>query len=493
MKNLAILLLTIPMVKIVSGQMMLCPHQAQTVVLTQSGICNNNPWVLTFEDNFDGNSLDLSKWQIQPWGQGALKGENHQEYNSLDNATVGAGICKITAKHETVIRKAVNWKLDNEILSDGWPNLRTYYYTASNLWTHYKFGYGKYEIRCKLPKGKGFWPAFWMYGEKSGINNEIDVFEFWEDNTYQHLMNVHYNGKDDNHMCPSHYNGPDYSQDFHTFTVIWNDYKIEWYVDGSLKRRTTKFYTMLNQSVDCSGIHALNQYIMNTVFPKDPINIIISMGIQTGTYEPDGTTPFPSSLEIDYIRYYKQMQCTGAVTATDITQLNLSNEIYNLVIGTTITVSANFVVSNGQQLELVARDEIKLLPDLNAVTGSDFLARIDPTICAGMINANNSIIDKTSSSNSNDESTLITQDKDFKIKTYPNPNNGLLSLEFEQNSFENYQLYLMDEQGKMVYSLKQIKENKVEINMNGLVKGVYILNILDTKNKNAFVNKVIFN
>lgn len=53
-------------------------------MLTQDGQCDYNPYVLEFEDNFEGNSLDLSKWQIQPWGQGALQGQANQEYMSLE-------------------------------------------------------------------------------------------------------------------------------------------------------------------------------------------------------------------------------------------------------------------------------------------------------------------------------------------------------------------------------------------------------------------------
>lgn len=141
MKKLTFLLLTILTTKIVSGQV--C--DGQQVVLTQDGQCDYTPYVLEFEDNFDGNSLDLSRWQIQPWGQGALYGNggSTQEYNSLDNVEVSNGTCKITAKQETVVRRAISYLPDNQILSDGLPNLRTYNYTSSNIWTKYQFGYGK--------------------------------------------------------------------------------------------------------------------------------------------------------------------------------------------------------------------------------------------------------------------------------------------------------------------------------------------------------------
>lgn len=45
------------------------------------------------------------------------------------------------------------------------------------------FGYGKFEVECKMPKGKGLWPAFWMYNPTAGemAKPEIDIFEGYSD------------------------------------------------------------------------------------------------------------------------------------------------------------------------------------------------------------------------------------------------------------------------------------------------------------------------
>ena len=71
MNKLTVLLLTILTVKIASGQ--IC-HGKQ-VVMTQDGQCDYNDYMLEFEDNFDGNELDLSKWTL-PY-QGVLRNFNH--------------------------------------------------------------------------------------------------------------------------------------------------------------------------------------------------------------------------------------------------------------------------------------------------------------------------------------------------------------------------------------------------------------------------------
>lgn len=502
MKKLSILLCTILATKITLGQ----ACDGQVVFLSQDGQCDYNPWVLVFEDNFDGNSIDLGKWSL-PY-QGVVRDFSHtkekQWYANTgttpslpisNNIEVSNGTLKLIARRE------VN-PIVGTYVSDFSTNPLTYTtesfnYSSAEINSKYKFGYGMYEISCKIPKGKGFWPAFWMFGNgPGGINNEIDVFEFWDNSTHDHNMTVHYN----NQRCLTDYLGPDYSLKFHTYTVVWDNYKIEWYVDGHLKRRSTKFYTLLGQNVDCNGIQAFLSYIKDNVFPKDPMNIIANLALQTGTYQPDANTPFPSSLEIDYIRYYQKKGCPGTINATDISQLNLSNEIYNLVIGTTITLGGNFTVPSGQQLEIIARDEIIVGPGFVVENGSNFYARIDPTICQGVMKIGN--ISSDSTHNNSTPSNAISENSDlginqnsnrYKIKTYPNPNNGKFTIEFENQNFEYLEVYLIDANGRIAFSSSKIRESKLEINMSSSAKGTYILNILDTRNKKAFVNKIVFN
>ncbi|MBK5284954.1 MAG: glycoside hydrolase family 16 protein [Bacteroidia bacterium] len=310
MKQLLFLLLVCFASKIALGQKALYPCQGgQAAILIEDAQCNINPWQLVFEDNFDGTSLDTTKWEIQPWGQGTLQGDPSNQYYSLGNIIVENGTCKITAIRETVVRRAVSYMNDTVKLDDGLPNLRTYDYTSSNIWTLQKFGYGKFEIRCKIPKGKGFWPAFWLFGAPYGRYNEVDIFEFWNEDDYSLFsrvvhMNVHYPTGDD--MCQSTFVGSDFSKDFHTFTFIYDNYKLEWYVDGELKRRITKFYTLLGQAVDCNSLHIWHEYVVKSIYPRDPMTVILNLALQSGDGSPNGKTPFPSFFEIDYVRVWQQ-------------------------------------------------------------------------------------------------------------------------------------------------------------------------------------------
>ncbi len=266
-------------------------------------LCNNSEWVLVFEDNFDGDSLDRGIWKRPSDQQGSTGTEGELQYNTLDNAVVEDGILKITAKEERLYALAVSWRDSFEVFSDGLTNIRWFDYTTAKIISIEKFGFGRFEASCKIPPGKGFWPAMWMYGEPMGPDNykipeEIDVFEFWNNETDNHNMNVIYN----NQACLSDYSGPDFSRDFHTFTMIWEPYKIDWYMDGEHKKHFPRYYQN-GSEVGCR-LNAWQTY-QETPFPKNPLSLIFNLTIDNRDgFEPDASTPFPGILEIDWIRYY---------------------------------------------------------------------------------------------------------------------------------------------------------------------------------------------
>lgn len=470
--------------------------------------CNYNSWKLVFEDNFDGNNLNLSIWELQAWGQGALYGNNGsvQEYNTLNNIEVSNGVLKIIAKEETVQRRAISWKPDDEILEDGLPNLRTYNYTSSNIWTKSKFSYGKFEARIKIPKGKGFWPAFWTFGGNPW--NELDVFEFWNENdafnnydpsklSKVHHMTAHYDFDNDGNtnMCGTKYNGVDFSQDFHIFTLIWEKNKIEWYVDGQLKRTDYRYYTMLGQTTGCT-INAWTQYIMNRIYPVDPMAIILNLAIQHGTDDhgnnrsPDNSTPFPSQMEVDWVRYYKKEPCQD-VNITDASQFPLDNQIFNVMVGEDVVIDCNYTVQSGQQLDIVAQNSITLKPGFNAQAGSNFHAKIDPSVCnsslkKGMVDTTNLPIENVLKN-----ATSVNENNLSDIKVYPNPNDGIFSIDFGNKDFSHYQIKVFDLKGGLVSSLNTIEESLVTLKMPENTKGSYILYLLDIKNSDIISHKII--
>jgi beta-glucanase (GH16 family) len=281
-------------------------------ILIEEAVCNTNDWVLQFEDNFETSQLDTSKWSI-PY-QGVIRdfefNKEKQWYINTgsspkielnNNIEIANGLLRIIGKREIPPIKGsyvsnysvTPWKVENEMFN----------FSSAQIASNAEFGYGKYETRCKIPKGYGFWPAFWLYGVSAGNNSsEIDIFEFWDDNTCNHNMNVHFNHK----MCLTDYNATDFSEDFHVFTLIWDNFKIEWYVDGNLKRRNTKFNTLLGQQLDCEQLKKDQTYIVDKNYPLEKVNIILNLAIQNDKYKPNQSTIFPGIFEVDYVRYYSK-------------------------------------------------------------------------------------------------------------------------------------------------------------------------------------------
>ena len=461
--------------------------------------CNSDPWVLVFEDNFNGNTLDLSKWEIQQWAQGALYGNggSTQEYNTLDNAVVENGVLKIIAKKETIQKRAISWMSDDAILSDGLPNLRTYHFTSSNIWTKSKFNYGIFEARIKIPKGKGFWPAFWTYA--SNPWNEIDVFEFWNENNIWgdydasklskvHHMTVHYDYDNDgeSNQCSDSYGGVDFSQDFHVFTVIWEKDKIQWLVDGVVKRTDYRYYSILGQTVGCT-IFKLREYLLNDIFPQDPMSIILNLAIQNGDDSPDNTTSFPSQMEVDWVRYYQRAPCQD-VNITNANQYPIDEQVFNAIVGRDVSIDCDYIIQSGQQLEIIADNSIVLNSGFEVERGASFCAKVGSTVCDSRQGQekNQNFFDTTSDEIPSIEGNILNKN----VIISPNPNPGIFVIDFGTENTQHYDIVIVDAIGRFVNFKKKYILSTVIIDMSGNKKGLYFVYLFDRQNKKSTIHKI---
>lgn len=157
------------------------------------------------------------------------------------------------------------------------------------------FLYGMFEIRCKLPKKNGQYPAFWLTGNNSWPP-EIDVFEFNGSNRNSFFSTVHWphsnfpNPK--NESASNFYNFPfDLSDDFHTYTVVWTPTKITWFFDGR-ELKSDNLVTHL------PGTSSPNNYER---CKWNKMNLIISAGLNF----PDSWESNFDPLIVDFVRVYK--------------------------------------------------------------------------------------------------------------------------------------------------------------------------------------------
>ncbi len=221
-------------------------------------------WQMSFNDDFDGQSLDEGKWTSEfPWGRDRSN-VGELQYYAPDAFNLDSGRLGITAQPS----------------SDG-----SHQYTSGLISSHNSFSpeFGRFEIRCKLPRGQGLWPAFWLLPADMSWPPEIDVFEALGHEPNQVHMVAHWSEAGEHQQSGEVYSGPDFSSDFHTFAVEWTAEKLVWFVDG------VKRHEVVGKS------------------PRGPMYLLANLAVG-GKWPgaPDATTQFPATFAIDYIRAYEQ-------------------------------------------------------------------------------------------------------------------------------------------------------------------------------------------
>jgi beta-glucanase (GH16 family) len=235
---------------------------------------------LIWVDEFDGASLDTTKWSYQI-GNMYGWGNAEKEYYTKENAVVENGFLKIIAKKE---------------------NYKEFEYTSSRILTRNKgdWKYGKFEMRAKMPIGKGMWPAFWMMPTQDvyggwPVSGEIDIMEYLGHESNIVHGTLHYGDRPPNNIFtgkPDTLQTGNFNDDFHTFSLIWEEGKIEWFVDGVLYQTQTSWNTVAAE------------------FPapfNQQFHIIINFAVG-GNWPgyPDENTVFPQEYIIDCVRVYQK-------------------------------------------------------------------------------------------------------------------------------------------------------------------------------------------
>lgn len=234
-------------------------------------------WQLVFQDDFDGRALNEQVWETQfPWGRDRSS-VGELQYYAPDAFTVSNSKLHITAQPTPGLSHA---------------------YASGLISSHKSFAteFGRFEIRCKIPRGKGLWPSFWLLPTDTSWPPEIDVFEILGDAPSTVYMATHWSENGEHRKSVGDFSGPDFSDSFHTFAVEWSDTAIIWFVDGVQRHRVD------NQS------------------PHVPMYLLANMAVG-GSWPgaPDASTVLPATFDIDYIRAYRSELTTAAATSKDQT------------------------------------------------------------------------------------------------------------------------------------------------------------------------------
>lgn len=232
-----------------------------------------------WSDEFDKDGApDPAKWDYEV---GLIRNGERQWYTKdrRENARVEGGNLVIEARKEKVEKAS---------------------YTSASLVTKGKATWtsGRFEVRARLPRGRGVWPAAWLLGDRLKEDGwpacgEIDILEyvgFDPDTVHANIHNKaynHMNGKGKG----SPFKLPDPWKDFHVYAVDWTPERLEFSVDGK------SFFTFANEK---KGVDS---------WPYDrPHYLILNLAIggSWGGQKGIDDAIFPQQFLIDYVRVYQR-------------------------------------------------------------------------------------------------------------------------------------------------------------------------------------------
>jgi beta-glucanase (GH16 family) len=177
---------------------------------------SKNGYKLVWEDNFNQTELDTIFWNHEVRKPRSVNNEL-QRYTYADNLKFEGGKLLIIAKKEI----------------DGYSSARI------NTKGKKTFTYGIIEIKAKLPKGMGTWPALWMLGDNIKevswpACGEMDIMEHVGSDPGVIHSSIH---------NLSGYGGTPYTSkvkidnpysEFHIYSMEWTTDFITFYVDGNI-------------------------------------------------------------------------------------------------------------------------------------------------------------------------------------------------------------------------------------------------------------------
>ncbi len=240
---------------------------------------------LVWSDEFDGNTLDLTKWSYQ---SGGWNGSNVQNCYTPNNTMVSGGALQITAEYDPAY-PCFNGQTD---FTSGFVQTKD---VAS--WT-----YGYFEARVKVPASNSTWPAFWMspqddiYGPWP-MSGEIDIFEIKGHDMTTSYGNAHWgNSAADRQQEKGPYVVGD-ADNWHVYAVEWSEGELKFYIDGN------HYHTINNFDEPNATVH------------PGPFNIPYYLRLNVavgGDYleaphndANNNINQLPATMEVDYVRVYQ--------------------------------------------------------------------------------------------------------------------------------------------------------------------------------------------
>ncbi len=260
-------------------------------------ISNDYKLVWADEFNYEGRP-DPAKWGYE---YGFIRNNEKQYYtDDPKNTRVENGYLIIEAHKEKIANK--DFKSD-DFKDRSWlhyiPKIDTAQYTSASLTTKglAEWTYGKIEVKAKLPKGVGQWPAIWMLGEnKKEVGwpkcGEIDIMEhvgFNKDTVFGSVHSETYNHIKKTQKTKGIFIDKPYDI-FHVYSIEWTPEKIDFLLDNMVY------------------LHIKNEHKTTNEWPFDQnfcLKLNNAIGGMWGAQKGIDDAIFPQQMVIDYVRVFQ--------------------------------------------------------------------------------------------------------------------------------------------------------------------------------------------
>jgi beta-glucanase (GH16 family) len=253
------------------------------VFVNSSAISAQPGWDLAWSDEFEGTTLDTSKWVPIDW---TTPYNNERQAYHPDQVTVSGGNLQLTAIDIPYGDKA---------------------YRSGKVESKWAKQYGRWEVRAKLPRTRGTWPAIWLLPDGHRYpwpsQGEIDIMEHRGDKPTITTSAFHWgpNSRGRKFLtekqeisrsgCPV-----DFTDSFHTYAVEWDAKKLRFFVDD------IHHYTI--HDADTGG------FLAGQTAPAEvQLNVAVG-GDYVDDAQPDETSVWPQQMLVDYVRVYVRAVAT---------------------------------------------------------------------------------------------------------------------------------------------------------------------------------------
>jgi beta-glucanase (GH16 family) len=284
---------------IVAGQELTTANVSSYTAKGNVAFEGNPNWTLMFADEFNNNGQpDRSKWTVDPHPKGWINGEQ-QVYTDTthDNARVRNGYLVITGKKDFPTGNSAEPWSSGRLITQG----------------KFDFLYGKVEVRAKLPRAHGSWPAIWLmptssvYGgwPKSG---ELDIMEHVGNNFGTVLSTIH----TQNHNWTNS-GGISNSKKLMDADTVYHVYAMEWAPDSiRFMYDSSRILSYANPHTDWKD------------WPFDQkFHLILNLAIGGGMGGSIVDADWPDSMLVDYARVYQKGLGTPVLDTIMVTPADL--------------------------------------------------------------------------------------------------------------------------------------------------------------------------